>query len=115
MFLKWKLGRQKSGYSRLTLCQLNIGKMKLDSHIIKFPEGSCIPEHIDPVDGYNHYRLNIILRKAKSGGKFYSQKQIFSFRNRVFLFRPDKYKHSVSMIEIGTRIVFSVGFALKKT
>lgn len=115
MFLKWTLGRQNSGYSRLTLYQFNIGVIKTDSHIIKFPTGSCITEHVDSVDGYKHHRLNIILKNAKSGGIFYSEKTAFSIANRIFLFRPDKYKHSVSKITSGTRIVFSFGFALKKT
>jgi hypothetical protein len=115
MFLKWTFGRQNSGYSRLTLCQFNMGRVKLDSHIIKFPTGSNIPEHVDSVDGYEYHRLNIVLKNAKSGGIFYSENTSFSIANRIFLFRPDKYKHAVSKITSGTRIVFSFGLALKKT
>lgn len=111
----WNLGRQNGSYLLFTLINLNLIKIKIDSHLIKFPMNSFIPEHIDTVDNYNHYRLNIILKKPTIGGHFKIDENIFSIFNRIFLFRPDLYKHSVSKIISGERFVWSLGIAFKKT
>lgn len=111
----WKEGRQKSGYKTLTLFNISSRFLKSDSHIIQYPEGAFIPEHTDPVDDFSHYRLNFIIKKPIQGGVFYSEKTVFSFLNRLFIFRPDQCKHSVSKVIKGKRIVYSFGIAFKKT
>lgn len=110
--LKWEIGRQVSGYSKMLILT---GKFPIpfDFYLLKFPEGSFIKEHVDPVEfGYKHYRFNIILKKSKLGGEFISETHIFE-TDRVKFFRPDIYKHSVSQIKKGTRIVLSLGFLIK--
>lgn len=108
----WIEGRQGSGYSKIRLLEI-LKPFAMDMYLLKFPEGASIPEHIDPVQsGYNHYRLNIILKKSLSGGEFLSETHILNFK-RVKLFRPDISKHSVTKVVGGSRIVLSIGFLLK--
>jgi hypothetical protein len=54
---KWTKGRQKSGYRKLTIFQFNW----IDLHIIDYPKGSSIPIHRDPIEGKQHWRLNLKL------------------------------------------------------
>lgn len=107
-----KEGRQKTGYTVYTL--LNSTKLKCDLHFIVYDKGNYIPPHKDRLDGeYDHYRLNIILKKPESGGKF-SGNTLCNFRGRIILFRPDISEHSVSEITSGKRIVLSFGKAIKR-
>ena len=111
--LKWEIGRQVSGYSKMLILT---GKFPIpfDMYLLKFPQGSFIKEHVDAVqEGYKHFRLNIILKKSKSGGIFKAEKNIFE-TSRIKFFRPDIYKHSVSKVDSGYRLVLSIGFLIKK-
>lgn len=111
-WLNWESGRQNSGYKKMLLL-VNHFWIPFDFYFLKFEEGSCIPEHTDPVKlGYKHYRLNIIVKKSKSGGEFISEKNILNF-SRIKFFRPDLYKHSVTTVVGGSRYVLSFGFLLK--
>jgi hypothetical protein len=71
-----------------------------------------IPPHTDPVCGRHHYRLNIIIWNAASGGKFHCSNMIFGTK-RIKFFRPDINEHSVDRINNGTRYVLSIGWAIK--
>ena len=94
MFMKWQEGRQKTGYLKLKL----VGFKNVDAYILKYPVGSYIPPHTDPVEGKRHYRLNIVL-----WGKMF-------FEPRVRFFRPDVEMHSVPEVW-KTRYVFSAGWS----
>lgn len=108
---KWQTGRQSSGYSKVTLLE-SMWPLPFDLYLIKFPEGSKIPEHIDAVDeGFRHYRLNIILKKSQSGGEFLSETSIIDWP-RVKFFRPDISKQSVTQVVGESRYVLSFGFLL---
>ena len=107
----WDSGRLHSGYLKFKIVESSI--FKFDIYLIKFPEGSFIPEHTDPaINGYRHYRCNIILKKSKFGGEFLSEHSIINW-NRLKFFRPDISKHSVTKVVGGSRIVLSIGFLLK--
>ena len=108
----WTRGRQGTGYFKRRLLSLRIGSFGTGVFILKFPQGCDVPRHQDPVDGYSHYRLNIVLQHAERGGEFLCDKPILNL-SRFKLFRPDKSPHSVSRIEKGTRYVLSIGLALK--
>ena len=84
-----------------------------DCYILKYPTGSEIKEHVDPLTNQNHYRLNIVIKKPRKGGVFYAEKTIIN-TPRIKLFRPDIYKHSLTPIEEGTRYVLSIGWATSK-
>lgn len=106
---EFEKGRQDSGYLKLRLFQLN-RFAKADCYLLKFPEGSCICEHRDPVSDGRHYRLNVVLKRPAVGGLLSCEDPIFRLGERLCFFRPDLSRHSVSKIESGSRWVFSVGF-----
>lgn len=105
---KWEAGRQQSGYDKMLLAQ-NPYLIPFDCYILRFKEGAEIAPHTDPVDDKAHHRVNIVIKKAKGGGDFWCEEYTNIF-NRIFYFRPDKFKHSVSKITTGTRYVLSIGW-----
>ena len=104
----WTKGRQNSGYLKFTFFQCKY----FDCHLLKYPEESEIKEHVDEVDGRNHYRINVILRPADMGGEFKCEKTILNWQ-RLKIFRPDLYKHSLTKVEVGCRYVLSIGFTTR--
>jgi len=107
---RWQSGRQGSGYDKMLLLTAR-WPLPFDSYLIRYPEGSSIPPHTDPVQAGRHYRLNVILKSPKSGGEFVCAKPIFSTA-RIKLFRPDQCEHSVTPVQCGNRYVLSVGWVL---
>lgn len=105
---RWQQGRQSSGYSKMLLATLR-WPIKFDAYLLKFPQGSEIAEHTDPVQQGKHYRLNIVLKAAQSGGEFQCENAIIN-TSRIKLFRPDVSPHSVTRVELGTRYLLSVGW-----
>lgn len=103
--MKWLEGRQKSGYEKLPL----ISGSWFDSYILRFREGTEIKPHVDPVQEKKHYRLNIVIWKAKEGGEFVCRDPIFETA-RIKLFRPDISEHSVTKVTKGIRYVLSIGW-----
>ncbi len=109
---RWQRGRQGTGYDKMLLATAR-WPLPFDSYLIRYPEGSAIPAHTDPVQSGRHYRLNIILKSPKSGGKFICAAPIFATR-RIKLFRPDACEHSVTPVIGGSRYVFSLGWVLAR-
>lgn len=105
---RWQHGRQGSGYDKLLLFATP-WPLPCDMYLLRFPEGSSVPPHVDPVKRGRHYRLNVILRPARQGGEFVCAAPIHAGR-RIKLFRPDRELHSVTRIELGTRWVLSIGW-----
>ena len=110
-WLRWRGGRQRTGYEKLLLLA-NPYLLPFDCYLLRFRPGSEVPEHTDPVDGKRHYRLNIIVRNARAGGVFVCSDPILETR-RIKLFRPDKSSHRVTRVEEGTRYVLSVGWVTR--
>lgn len=88
-------------------------RLKADCYLIHYPQGASIPPHKDKVKDGNMYRLNIEIWKSKRGGKFRCN-NVFSLFNRIYLFRPDIEKHSVTEVEEGSRWVFSIGKVFRR-
>jgi hypothetical protein len=109
---RWQRGRQGSGYDKMLLLTAP-WPLPFDSYLIRYPEGSSIPAHTDPVQEGRHYRVNVILKSPKSGGEFVCASPIYSSK-RVKLFRPDACEHSVTRVEGGSRYVLSIGWVLGK-
>lgn len=104
--IPWTKGRQNSTYNKKLLFQSE----RFDCWLLYYPKGSFIQEHIDEVDeGKNHYRLNIILIKAKQGGLFKSITTILNL-GRIILFRPDISPHRLTVVKKGYRVVLSIGW-----
>lgn len=107
---KWIKGRQGTGYDKLLLARNRLG-LRFDCYLLRFPEGTHVPPHRDPVATGRHYRLNIILKRSPFGGEFICERAIFQSR-RVNLFRPDHCEHSVTRVVGGPRYVLSIGWVL---
>ena len=107
---RWQRGRQGTGYDKMLLATAS-WPLPLDCYLIRYPEGSAIPPHTDPVESGRHYRLNIVLKSSPSGGEFVCAKPLFASR-RIKLFRPDACVHSVTPVVGGSRYVFSLGWVL---
>lgn len=113
MKFKWEAGRQGTGYEKLKLINRwrYFSKFKLDLYLLRYPVGSGIPKHRDPVPDHSHYRLNVYLWNAKAGGIPEHAEVII--HNRFFtLFRPDLHIHSVSPVTKGIRYVLSFGLSI---
>jgi hypothetical protein len=103
---KWQKGRQGTGYDKMLLATLP-WPIPFDCYLLRYPDGSEIPPHRDPVAKGKHFRLNVILKQSK-GGQFTCENPIFESK-RVKFFRPDLSLHSVTKVK-GTRYVFSFGW-----
>ena len=112
-WMRWQLGRQNTGYDKLLLLA-NPFLIPFDLYLLRFPDGSEIPPHRDPVTGRQHYRLNIVLKRSRSGGEFICSNPIFETK-RIKLFRSDVSVHAVTKVQGGARYVLSLGWVLKGT
>ena len=110
-FLRWRGGRQKSGYEKMLL-GINPFVVPWDCYLLRFREGAEIASHTDPVDDRRHFRVNLVLVEADEGGEFQCENPIFATR-RIKFFRPDQESHSVTRVDSGTRYVLSFGWTLK--
>lgn len=110
-FWRWTDGRQGSGYKIFYMWQ-----KLFDCLIIRYPVGSFIKPHIDPVAKHlNHHRINITIRKCKKGGEFHCDSAFVNLKlPRVVWFRPDIGAHSVAEIKEGERWVLSFGWVISK-
>lgn len=109
---KWQEGRQKyATYYKMLLATAR-WPLPFDIYILKYPQGSELPVHVDNVPLGKHHRLNIVLKKAVIGGEFVSGKHGFT-RQRVVYFRPDVELHGMTKILKGTRYVLSIGWVTK--
>lgn len=91
--MKWVEGRQGGGYYKLTLLECS-WPFKFDVHILKFAPGARIKPHMDPsVEGYEHHRLNIVLKS--SYGKFWTEDKPDFWTSRIMKFRPDIVSHGL--------------------
>ena len=84
--------------------------LPFDCYLLKYPTGSSIPEHVDPVEPHaNHFRMSIILKHADEGGDFIVKHCLFN-TPRIKVFRPDKEPHEVLPVIKGERLVLSIGW-----
>lgn len=105
---KWTKGRQGSGYDKLKIMESRF-PLPFDIYLIRYPVGSYIGPHTDPVTGRKHYRCNIVLKASAAGGVFNCASPIFE-SERIKIFRPDKSEHSVTPVLGSPRYVLSIGW-----
>lgn len=102
---KWTEGRQAScKYEKLCFLNMKLFGFGVDGYILDYQPG-VLPRHTDKVDG-KHWRLNVEL---SGRGRFYCNKVILNLFNKIYIFRPDLYTHSVLITK--RRFVLSLGFA----
>ena len=109
---RWRRGRQGTGYDKMLLLTAP-WPVPFDTYLIRYPEGSEIPPHKDPVTMGRHYRLNIVLKSPRMGGEFICEAPLFATK-RIKLFRPDVVSHSVTRVVGGSRYIFSIGWVWGK-
>jgi len=108
--LRWQRGRQGTGYDKMLLLTAR-WPLPFDSYLLRYPEGTEIPPHTDPVQQGRHYRLNLILKAPRAGGEFVCASPLYASA-RIKLFRPDACEHSVTRVVGGSRYVLSLGWVL---
>lgn len=116
-FWEWHDGARRSGYQKLLLAYASRPWM-WELLLLRYTPGVGLPPHTDrlPVgklSNWRHYRLNIVVKRAKQGGEFvmHEGRPIFKCW-RVYLFRADQYLHEVKPIIEGTRYVLNLGVIL---
>lgn len=109
-WLKWQRGRQGTGYDKMLLATAHF-PMPFDCYLLRYPKGSEIPSHTDPVSDKRHYRLNVVVWRAGAGGEFVCKSPIFE-TSRIKFFRPDACEHAVTRVTQGSRYVVSLGWVL---
>ncbi|WP_398410869.1 2OG-Fe(II) oxygenase [Shewanella inventionis] len=75
---------------------------------ITYQQNHRVMKHVDPVQQGRYYKLNVVIKQPLIGGVFTCEKYIINLFNRVYLFRPDLYEHSVTKIESGKRVLLSI-------
>ena len=100
--MSWEIGRQGTGYLKKKLFEFYF----CDCYLIKYREGDSIPEHLDKVPGYRHFRFNIVLKGSLTAFKC---PRAF-LTGRFNFFRPDLHPHSVE--PSGERLVLSLGWIM---
>jgi hypothetical protein len=110
---RWQRGRQGTGYDKMLLATAP-WPLPFDCYLIRYPDGSEIPPHTDPVQSGRHYRLNLVLKAPRAGGEFICREPIFATR-RIKLFRPDVCEHAVTRVQGGSRYVFSLGWIVGRS
>lgn len=87
---------------------------KYDAWVLKYPTGSEIPVHTDPVElGLEHHRLNTLVTEAEGGELYIEGQRVPLVAGDGYYFRPDLHPHYVTKITKGERIIFSVGYVYK--
>lgn len=114
LLFRWQEGARKSGYFVMPLMwvEKKYSPIPFDMYILKYPEGSSIRPHRDPLGNSEHYRINVFLTRPP-GGEFVCENPIFQ-NSRIALFRPDVSTHSVTEVLKGTRYVWSFGWSWSK-
>lgn len=105
-WLCWRPGRQYADYDKLLLARSP--RWRWDAYLLRYPEGSFIPPHRDVVEGFRHYRFNVLLRQPSWGGLFYTEAPIY-ITKRIKFFRSD-FEHAVSKVGKGGRLMLSIGW-----
>lgn len=92
-YFKWVVGRQtRSTYYKMCLYSFKLFGFGFDGYLLWYPEGTILPQHRDPVDNGEHYRLNITLNGEST---FYCADGRGINNDRINYFRPDIYLHSL--------------------
>lgn len=114
--MKWEPGRQGTGYEKLKIWSF----WRTDCYLLRYRVGASIPQHIDPVEGRSHWRVNIRFPGAEGGElrfvRWINRPQGFmgfqALYGTFFLFRSDILPHYVTKVKSGTRYVLSFGVAI---
>lgn len=105
----WQAGRQYATKNIQKLLLLEFNKWKIDVYLLRAKAGTVVGEHIDTVEGHEHYRWNITLKGLHS--VCISDKKKDQKFGNWYCFRPDIQKHSAQFFT--DSLVLSIGKAYK--
>jgi hypothetical protein len=80
----------------------------LQLHVAKYDKGDVLAEHVDTVALGRLWRIQFTLRQAQEGGELLCEHFVVN-RPRFKIFEPGKYKHEVTEVKEGQRIVLNFG------
>jgi len=125
---EWDRGRQDTGYQKSavdpddpaiaaliarSLTTLYPGpRHGHDAWLLRYPEGSDIPPHVDPPlrDRARHARLNAVIAAPPAGGLLaLDGVEVALAVGDAVVFYPDRVRHEVSAVTGGERWIWSVG------
>jgi len=86
--------------------------LRTDCRLLRYKTGAVFPVHTDVVEGYSHYRFNIVLKRGE-GGKFLCENPIWKWW-RFNFFRSDLSLHGVDTVTKGPRYVLTFGWGFKQ-
>lgn len=105
----WIKGRQHGcNYIKFTLWYFKIWKWGFDAYILKYRPFAVLSGHKDEVKNGKHWRLNIKIT-GKASFTIIKDGVRYSTEQRINLFRPDLYEHSLLVYKEGCT-KFSFGF-----
>lgn len=107
----WNKGRLGSGYRKFVLAYSEF--FKFDAYLLVIPKGVVVPPHFDSApEGYQHFRFNLTLRRAHSGGETLIRlgKDWRILSARSYTFRPDIQEHMVTRVHCGSLWLLSIGW-----
>ncbi|MGE5541111.1 MAG: 2OG-Fe(II) oxygenase [Bacillota bacterium] len=83
--------------------------LQLQLHVSKYGVGDYLAEHIDYIEkGERQFRVQFILKNAVSGGELVVPHFIVN-RRHFKIFEPCKYRHAVTVVEEGERLLLNLG------
>lgn len=86
---------------------------KFQLHVAKYDVGDRLEEHKDVVAFGHMWRIQFILRNATQGGELRSERFLVN-KSCFKIFEPGKYKHEVTEIKEGRRLVLNFGIWIAK-
>ena len=110
----WSYGNH-SEYKTSRLLDINVqDRWWLQILLAHYPDGTCVPPHTDALKNRDVYRMVLVLRHTGSGGDVVGPK-IFKLGRRLYLLRPDLYKHELTPVVGGERISLLITFYVRQT
>ncbi len=109
----WKRVELDGARVSFRACEINLRwpvSLQIQLHTNEYAKGDYLCEHIDQIrKEERQVRFQIILVKAKQGGELKCEKFIYE-SPRIKIFEPTKWKHSVTKVEEGRRLLLNFGF-----
>jgi hypothetical protein len=83
--------------------------LQLQLHVNRYKVGDELQEHIDVIkEGERQFRIQFILRNAIRGGELLCEHFIVNWR-WFKIFEPARFKHAVTRVEEGERLLLNFG------
>lgn len=83
--------------------------LQIQLHVNRYGVGGELREHVDVIqDGERQFRIQLILRNAIRGGELLCERFIVN-RRWFKIFEPARWRHQVTRVEEGQRLLLNLG------